>query len=412
MPSFLFIARDKTGKKITGSEEGTNQEEIISRLQGRDLIVIKVSPETGDGLKSEMAVKVKSRRRHGGVNSSDIVIFCRQLATLLNAGITILKSLDIISKQVTSTKLYNVIVDLEKNMKEGLTFHEAMAKHPKVFSELWINLVESGEASGNLAVVLERLANYLERLEEFKKKIISSLIYPCLLFAAGMGALLFMTMKIIPTFAQLFEGFNIKLPLLTQMLLVVSNFIRKYALVMLVGGWIGIYLFRQYIKTTEGRRRFEKFCFDMPVMGDFFKAMIVERYSSEMSTLLESGVPILYSLEITEHSVGNLIVADIIRKVKESVRDGKPLSQPMEKSGFFEPMVVQMVAIGEEIGELPNMFRRINTFYQGVVETFLIRFTALFEPLMLVFMGAVIGLMVVGIFLPIFQIANVGGSGG
>ncbi|TBR15249.1 type II secretion system F family protein, partial [bacterium] len=291
------------------------------------------------------------------------------------------------------------------------TFHEAMAKHPKVFSELWINLVESGEASGNLAVVLERLANYLERLEEFKKKIISSLIYPALLFTAGMGALLFMTMKIIPTFAQLFEGFNIKLPLLTQMLLVFSNFIRKYALVMIAGAWIGIYLFRQYIKTNEGRRRFEKFCFDMPVMGDFFKAMIVERYSSEMSTLLESGVPILYSLEITEHSVGNLIVADIIRKVKESVRDGKPLSQPMEKSGFFEPMVVQMVAIGEEIGELPNMFRRINTFYQGVVETFLIRFTALFEPLMLVFMGAVIGLMVVGIFLPIFQIANVGGSG-
>ncbi len=174
--------------------------------------------------------------------------------------------------------------------------------------------------------------------------------------------------------------------------------------------FIGIFIFRRYIKTKEGRKAYERFQFELPVFGEFFRALIVERFSSEMSTLIESGVPILYSLEITEQSVGNLVMADIIQQIKENVRQGKPLSQPLEKSGFFEPMVVQMISIGEEIGELSPMFKKINVFYQEYVETFLARILSMFEPMMLIFMGAVIGIMVVGMFLPIFQIAQIGGQ--
>ncbi|OGX19134.1 MAG: hypothetical protein A3K83_01210 [Omnitrophica WOR_2 bacterium RBG_13_44_8b] len=410
MPKFYYIARNKAGKKDSGSEEAASQEEVISRLQAKDLIVISVyqeSKESERGLDDEAVSKARFRPKHYRVGGDDVVLFCRQLATLLGAGVTILKSLEIIKKQVSSQKLANVINDLQKDMEAGLSFHEAMAKHRAVFSELWVNLVESGEASGNLAVVLNRLASYLERDAAFKKKIVSALIYPVILMFAGLGALLFLTIKIIPTFAELFKGFNITMPFLTRVLLSVSFFIRKFLLIITGAMVAGGFLMRKYISTRPGRKNAEKFLFGLPVFGEFYRVLTIERFTAEMSTLVESGVPILYSLEIAEHSVGSLVLGDIIRNVKDDVREGKSLSKPMEKSGFFEPMAVQMVTIGEEIGELASMFKRLNVFYQEYVDTFLARFTSLFEPIMLIFMGAVVGIMVVGMFLPIFQLAQI-----
>lgn len=414
MPGFFYVARDAEGKKITGSEEAVSQEELIARLQAKNLLVVSIIPETLKERplatpKAEAGAK-RAKFAHFGVGSEDLVLFCRQLSTLLESGVSILKSLDIISRQVASRKFYGVIQDLIKNMEGGLSFHEALARHQKIFSELWINLVESGEASGNLAIVLNRLATYLERRDAFKRKFISSLMYPAILLCAGLGALLFLTIKIIPTFTELFKSFNITLPLLTRILVAMSEFVRSYILIMLGAFVAGGFLFKKYIETKPGRLQFEKFQLGLPLFGDFIRAVIVERFSSSMSTLIESGVPILYSLEITERSVGNLVVADIIRKVKDAVREGRSLSKPLQDSEFFDAMVVQMVAVGEEIGDLPQMFKRINGFYQDHVETFLTRFTALFEPIMLIFMGLVIGIMVIGMFLPIFKLATIGGS--
>jgi len=413
MPRFFYVARDGLGAKISSHEEAGSSDELISRLQARQLVVINVvseSQEIASASRGEVAGG-RLRLRRYRVTFEDLVLFCRQLATLLGAGVTILKSLDIISKQVASKKFYNTIKDLEKSMQGGLSLHEAMAKHPKVFSELWVNLAESGEASGNLALVLERLASYLERNAAFKRKLISSLIYPIILLCAGMGALLFLTLKIIPNFAEIFKGFNITLPLLTRILVSVSEFIRKGIIFMVGIMAAGFIILGKYIKTKSGRRKLEMFEFSLPLFGDFFRALIVERFSSGMATLIESGVPLLYSLDITEHSVGNLIVSDIVRQIKEDVREGKPLHNTLERSDFFEPLVVQMIAIGEEIGELPQMFKRINVFYQERIDTFLTRFTAMFEPIMLIFMGLVIGIMVVGMFLPIFQLTNIGKTG-
>jgi len=241
---------------------------------------------------------------------------------------------------------------------------------------------------------------------------ISSLIYPAILIFASTGALLFLTIKIVPTFAELFKSFDVKMPKPTQLLIAFSHFIKKTFVFIIGFSIFGFYSFRQYIKTKDGRRKYEEVLFKLPVFGEFFRALNIERFSSEMSTLIESGVPILYSLEITEQSVGSVIIADIIRHVKEDVRAGKPLSQPLENSGFFEPMVIQMVSIGEEIGELSQMFKRINAFYQEYVETFLTRFVAMFEPVVLLFMGVVIGIMVIGMFLPIFQLSRIGSVGG
>lgn len=411
MPRFLYIARDKTGRKLNGSDEAANLEELVARLQARDLIVINIIPESKE-VKAAAKPEGSSEgigHKHIGIRQSDLVLFCRQLATLLGAGVTILKSLEVISKQVSSRRLYNVIKAMAKDMEAGLSLHEAMAKRPKVFSELWINLMESGEASGNLAVVLSRLASYLERNADFKRKIISALIYPAILMVAGFGALIFLAIKIIPTFVEIFKGFNVALPTLTLMLVAISDFLKKF-LPLILGLIVAVvFIFRAYIKTRNGRWAFENFLFKLPLFSHFFHALVIERFSSEMSTLVESGVPILFSLEITERSVDNLIMADIIRQIKENVRDGKPLGQQLEKSGFFEPMVVQMVTVGEEIGELSQMFKRINDFYEEYLSTFLARFTTIFEPVMLIFMGIVIAIMVIGMFLPILQLSQITG---
>ncbi len=415
MPKYFYVARDKAGAKISGSEEALNQDEVVNRLQVKGLLVVSISSETDKDVSASPEIsagrlKKKFVPRHNRIGQADLTLFCRQLATLLGAGVTILKSLDIISQQVASKRLHKVIIDLEKDMEAGLSFHEAMAKHSAVFSELWVHLVESGEASGNLAVILSRLAGYLERNAAFKKKIISALIYPAILFVAGTLALLFMTIKIIPTFAEVFSSFNIKLPLLTLLLVGVSKFIRGYFIIMIIAIGVGIWLFRRYTSTKEGKRRYEELLLRLPVFGEFFHTLIIERFTSEMSTLVESGVPILYSLEIAERSVDNLVLAGIIHNIKDDVRAGKPLGQSLDKSNFFDPMAVQMVNIGEEIGELSNMFKRLNAFYQEYLDTFLVRFTSMFEPLMLVFIGGVIGIMVIGMFLPIFEISQIGGK--
>ena len=411
MPRFYYIARNRSGAKETGTEEGATQEEAVNKIQAKGLIVVNIIPETASphlSPDSGSPQKVKLKPKHGRVTGEDLMLFCRQLSTLIGAGVTILKSLNIIANQVASRKLQSVIIELNKSMEAGLSFHEAMAMHPKIFSDLWVNLVESGEASGNLAVVLGRLATYLEKAAEFKRKIISALIYPAILTFAGLGALFFMAVKIIPTFAEIFKGFNITLPLLTQILVAISDFLRR-GLFIIISAIVGIiFIFRNYIKTKAGRKKFESFKFNLPAFGEFFLALIIEKFSSEMATLLESGVPILYSLEIAERSVNNLVMADIIRKIKEDVREGKSFRESLERSAFFEQMFIQMVSIGEEIGELPQMFKKVNVFYQEQCDTFLARFVALFEPFILVFIGSLIGVMVVGMFLPIFKIANLG----
>jgi len=410
VPKFTYIAKDSKGARVVGSEDAASTDDLVGRLQLKNLVVVNVALESRGAAATLQNAGVKRKFRRYGIKGEDLVIFSRQLATLLGAGVTILKSLDIISQQVYSRKLYNILKELQRHMESGLSFHEAMSKYPKVFSDLWINLVESGEASGNLAVVLNRLATYLEKRASFQAKIISSLIYPAILLFVATGALLFLTIKIIPTFADLFKGFNVTLPLLTQILIKTSYYIRKGALVIFGIIVVLVFIGKRYIGTKTGRKKFEQLEFNLPIFGEFFRSLVVERFSSEMSTLIESGVPLLYSLEITEHSVNNLTMAEIIRKIKEEVREGKPLNSSLGKSKFFEPMVIQMVAIGEEIGELPQMFKRINTFYEEYTETFLGRFTSMFEPIILVFMGLVVGIMVIGVFLPIFQIASIGGG--
>jgi len=414
MPRYFYNVRDGSGKKVAGYEDGSSREEVLGKLQGRGLIVISLS-ESQAGVKTEGVYRAVGKthytKMHGGARFGDLVLLARQLATLLGAGVTILKSVEILQKQVTSHRMLAALKRTAKDMEAGLSFHEALSRHPKIFSDLWVNLVESGEASGNLPLVLGRLATYLEKKAEFRRKIISALFYPIILLSVAVGAIVFFILVIIPVFEKLYQGFNITLPLPTQILLNISAFLKKAFIFIVAAVILGIWLFKRYIATEVGRRNWEQLKFRLPLFGEFFQVSVIEGFASEMSTLIESGVPILYALEITERSVNNKTMADVVRQVKEDVRTGKSLSSPLQKSGFFSPMVVQMVTIGEEIGDLPNMFKKISIYYQEYTETFITRFASSFEPLMIVFMGAIIGTMVICMYLPIFKIASIGTGG-
>lgn len=413
MKKFIFTARNQQGKMITGNEEAESADALVNRLQLRGLLITNIKSQAETEARIFPKVKFSNAHKfsHYRIKEEDLTLFGRQLATAIGSGVPLLKSMNIIIRQLASQRLSGILNTIIDDVGSGLSFRDALAKHPKVFSNLWINLVETGEASGNLPLVLERLVVYLEARAAFKRKIVSALIYPIILTIVAIGAIVIFLVAIVPRFVTIFAGFKQKLPGPTQALVFVSNLLTQnfpFIFIGICGILIMGYL---YFKSKTGKTHFDYFVISAPVLKEFFRLSEIERFASGMSTLLESGVPILFALEIAERSSGNFLVQDIIRGVKEDVREGKPLVGPMEESGFFPPMITQMINIGEEIGELDKMFKKIAAFYSDMLETKITRLTTLFEPIMIVIMGVVIGGMVISMFLPIFSIANIGGGG-
>ena len=290
-------------------------------------------------------------------------------------------------------------------MEAGRTLRDALSKFPDIFSSLWINLIETGEASGNLPMVLDKLAYYLEESANFKRKIVSALLYPGILLFVSVSAVFFFVVKIVPTFATILVNFGVELPLPTKILINMSTLLTKNMLLIVIGVTGLVFLFRYIKRRPPFDRIIEDISFRVPIFGEFLRFMYLERFATTMSILIESGVPILYALEISERSAGSIRMTDAISYIKRNVKEGRSMAVPMEKSEFFTPMVVQMIAIGEEIGELSNMLKRIAKYYQEYLETFVSRLATIFEPLMIVFIGVIIGGIVISIFMPIFSIA-------
>jgi len=414
MSKFSYIARTKEGSKQIGTLEAPNQDEAVAALQRKELVVVSLVQHDLEAIVSQEHDKKGMlpigqqplKFKHRNVKFGDLVIFARQLSLLLSAGVSLMKALDVISKQMDSQRLYEVVSDIAKDMEAGRTFRDSLAKYKSIFSDMWLYLVETGEASGSLPVVLNHLANYLEERQAFKTKIISALTYPLILFLVAIAAVFFFVIKIVPTFTQILSSMNVELPLPTRILIGISDLVRKKFLifVLIIAGVV--FFIRRLLKVDAFRIVIERVQLRLPVFGNFFRFMMIESFSTTMSILIESGVPIIYALDISERSQPNKTMREIISDVKLNVREGKSFSFPLEKSGFFPPMVIQMVSTGEEIGELSNMFKRISAYYQQYLEAFVARFASLFEPLMIVFMGIIIGAMVISIFLPIFSLAT------
>lgn len=413
MKKFAFTGRNRSGAVVSGIEEAENSEVLLSRLQLRGLLITNIQIDSaGAKTAATQAKPVSSRARkfvRSSIKENDRVLFSRQLATALGSGVPLLKSLIIIQRQVDSKRLYEVVSAILRDVESGHSLREAIAKHPSVFSGLWVNLIEVGEASGNLPLILDRLAHYLEARAALKRKIISALFYPIIIFSVAILAIAIFLLVIVPRFDEIFSGMGAKLPAITQMLIFVSNFLRqKFLLILLAGGSI-IFVIRRFYKTKQGKTLFDDISLKVPVLNEFLRLTEIEKFCSGMATLLEAGVPILYALEISERASNNTVVQDVLKRVKSNVREGKSLTEPLDESGFFPPMVTQMVGMGEEVGDLDKMFKKISSLYSDMLQTQIERFTSMFEPLMIVFMGGIIGIMIVAMFLPIFQMAQIGG---
>jgi type IV pilus assembly protein PilC len=402
MPFFKYVARDKSGKLVNETKETASEEELVNGLQAKGLLVISV------GLVPENKVikRIDARRYHSGVKPGDLIMFSRELATLLGSGVTLIKSLDILCKQIESKVLLRAVEQIKKDVEGGYTFQNALKKHSKVFSSFWINLVETGEASGHLPSSLEQVATYLEDSAELKRKIISALIYPIILVVVATGAIAIFLLKIIPVFTEIFKGFNVELPVLTQIVVNISNIVRKYFFAVVGFLIVLVFIIKKYISTETGRWQFDEIMLKIPVVGSLIREISTERFASGLGTLIKSGVPILHALEITEKTAGNKVMEKALREVKIAVKEGKGMGQTMQSSNLFSPLVIQMIMVGEEIGELGKMLDRISVFYKERVNTFITRFTTMFEPIILVFMGIVVGIIVIAMFMPIFSISS------
>ena len=401
MPFFRYVARDKSGKLIEETKETASQEDLLNSLQEKGLYVVSIGSVSG-----VKKVKEFRRRYHRKVKTNDLIMFSRELATLLSSGVTLIKSLDILCKQIESQVLLRTVEQIKKDVEGGYTFQNALKKHSKIFSEFWFHLVETGEASGHLPASLDQLSAYMEEGAALRKKITSAMVYPAILICVAAGAIAIFLLKIIPIFSEIFKGFNVELPVLTQMVISASVIARRYFLIT-VGGGVGLFfILKKYVSTETGRRQFDTIKLRLPMVGSLMREISTERFASSLSTLVKSGVPILHALEITEKTAGNKLMEDALREVKTSVRDGKGMAQTMGNSELFSPLVVQMIGVGEEIGELGKMLDRVASFYKERVDTFVTRLTAMFEPLVLVFMGLVVGVLVVAMFMPIFSISS------
>lgn len=410
MPMFNYTARDADGKIRSEVLEAFNEQAVVERLQAQGLFIIKVVPMSDkpkdQGPTTRSAVIKFS---HNTVKLEDLLIFSRQLATMLEAGVALLRSLDVCISQIRSKKFFEIVKQVRTDVEAGKALSESLGKHPKVFSQFWVSIVEVGEASGTMPLVLNKLANHVEEENAFRNAITSAVIYPLILCFVSVGAVMFFALFVAPKFEEIFTAMHTELPVMTRALLATFKFI-KLNFFYILGGIVGlVFILKSYFKTPVGELQFEKIIFGLPIIGDVSKLIIMERFASQMSILVSSGVPIILALEIVQKLVENQTAGYLIARVREEVSGGKGLAVSMVKESFFPILAVQMIQVGEETGELSKMFDHVAKYYKGNVETIMKRFGTIFEPFMLVFMAGVIGIIVVSIFLPLFKLGQGGG---
>ncbi len=405
MPKFEYTAKTRQSQIKRGIIEASSQQDAVRKIQAQGLFVSSIRQFRDE----KSAASKKQRARHRGIKVLDLAVFARQTGILLNSGVNLLRCLEITSAQCESGRLKVILQQIVKYVESGMSLTNALEKYPKVFDTMWLGLVETGEASGNLSGVLSKLADYLEMRMEFNREIITALVYPAILFFAASGALFFFTVFIIPKFSEIFEQFNITLPVLTRFLFSLSKFMQANILWVILTAAGAAYALKWWKSTPAGRDLLDRIKLKVPMIKDFSRTSALEKFASEASILLESGVSIIYTLEVVQRSIGNVVLEQMLEQIKEKVRGGAFLSEQLAITGFFPPMILEMIKIGEEVGNLSEMFAKISQHYQKELSTRIKRFVAMFEPLMVLFMGGVIGTIVISLFMPLFQIATAGG---
>jgi type IV pilus assembly protein PilC len=395
--TYAWKGKTAAGEIVSGETAVENRKELGNVLRKRRVIATEVK---------EKKTRAKGKKR-GSIRTSDLAVFTRQFATMINAGLPIVQCLDTLAKQVTKERFREAIQQVTRDVETGSTLAEGLAKHKSIFSDLYISMVEAGESGGILDEILQRLSIFLEKLDALKRKVKTAMIYPSVVLAVAALATVFMLVFIIPTFAKMFSDFGGTLPLPTRIVMGASGILRSrwYVLVAAVAG--GIFLFNRYRATEKGRLRIDTALLRVPAIGDILRKAAVARFTRTLGTLIASGVPILDGLGITARTAGNMVVHNAIMQTRVSIREGQTIAEPLRTSGVFPPMVVQMIAIGEETGALDEMLGKIADFYEAEVDAAVEGLTSIIEPVMIVLMGGMVGGMVVAMYLPIFKMVNV-----
>jgi type IV pilus assembly protein PilC len=401
MPKYTYTAYDDAGKVIEGVLTAENAEVVRGKLRDRGFYATMVAEQ-----------KVKTSRMlalRAGVSFGDLVVFSRQFATMVSAGLSLVNCLDVLKRQTPSLRLQRTIEVIRSDIEEGLPLSEALSKHPKVFPPLYIHLVHAGEVGGILDQTLEKLAVYLEKELQFRQSLRAAFAYPSIVFFVAMAAVIFLVVRIIPVFAGFFETAGVPLPLPTRIMVRLSKVLIGYwwALLLGIGGIVlGFNLFK---KTPPGRLIIDRLKLKIPVFGPLNRIVTISRFIVALGSMVASGVPMLQSLEIVREVANNRVVTGVIDEIRENIREGKRLAEPLDNSSIFPPIVAQMVAVGEESGSLDEMLAKCGTFLERDIEYMVRRITAIIEPLLIVGVGIIIGFIAISIYLPMFDIIAVAG---
>jgi type IV pilus assembly protein PilC len=435
MPKYEYVALDQKGNETKGSIEVASQNEAIGRVKEMGLFPTKIS-EAGKvqdkvagkktkgkaparskgGKKGAMQINIKIPGLGGGVKPKVLTTFTRQLATLVDAGLPLLRGLRVLEKQERNANLKKILGELSLSIEGGSTFSEGLAQHPKVFNRLFVNMVKAGELGGVLEVVLKRLAEFSEKAQKIKGKVKAALFYPIAVLIVATGIMVLLMVFVVPKFKEVFAGMNMTLPWFTTFVLGISEMIKDHILETLGALVVVVIIFLLIInKTKLGRLLWDKFKLKMPALGPVISKVAISRFTRTLGTLVSSGVPILQALTIVKETAGNVVISNAIVKVHESVKEGETITAPLEASGVFPPMVVSMVDVGEQTGAMPEMLLKIADNYDEEVDNAVSAMTSLLEPIMIVFLAVVVGSIVIAMFLPLISmISNMSGddSGG
>jgi type IV pilus assembly protein PilC len=397
MPMFEYTARSQTGQIQKGQMDVASKDDVSNYLRKNRLILVSVR-ETPKQIKLSMGgVRVKTR---------DVVIFTRQFATMINAGLPLVQSLNILAAQTENKTLADITRAVVYDVESGNTLADAFSKHPKGFSQLYVNMVAAGEAGGILDTILLRLATFLEKNDALVRKVKGAMIYPGVIMTVAGGAITVLLVFVIPTFQNMFASANLELPLPTRVVIGMSNFLIGYwwAILLSIGGII--FAIRSYYATAPGRLQIDRMLLKAPVLGDVIRKSAVSRFTRTLGTLVSSGVSILEGLEITAKTAGNQVVHDAVMMSRQSIAGGETIAAPLEKSKVFPPMVISMIAVGEQTGGLDEMLSKIADFYDEEVDVAVSALVSLMEPAMIVLLGVIVGGMVIAMYLPIFDMMN------
>jgi len=432
MPRFNYVAMDQKGKETKGTLEVANQNEAIARVKEMGFFPTKIietdkTKDKGDkkgkpaakagGKKGALNFSIKIPGLSGKVKSKVLTTFTRQLATLVDAGLPLLRGLRVLQKQEKNPNLRGIIGDLALSIEGGSTFSEGLAQHPKVFNRLYVNMVKAGEMGGVLEVVLNRLSEFMEKAQKIKGKVVAAMFYPVAVLIVAVAILGVLMVYVVPKFQEVFEGMleGKKLPAFTRLVLGISATIKDNILMTLAVAAVFVIAFMIFVRTKFGRRIFDKVKMKMPVLGPVISKVAISRFTRTLGTLVSSGVPILQALTIVKETAGNVIVANAVSAVHESVKEGETITAPLEASNVFPPMVISMVDVGEQTGALPEMLLKIADNYDEEVDNAVAAMTSLLEPIMIVFLAVIVGSIVIAMFLPLIELMNsvgdVGGGG-